>query len=163
MNCDIKDKCAFCANYKVRFQHPLDEVFITQRFGDRPEVYSQFGMKGHNGIDYRTKFPDTPLGRRYVYAAADGVIEEVRYDLKGYGVHIRQRLDDGGLLIYGHLTKPYAALKATVRAGDKIGLTGNTGFSSAPHLHFEYRPAPIDSANGFFGAVDPLPYLPPLS
>lgn len=145
----------------MKLKHPLDKVFITQLFGLNPQVYKQFGLKGHNGIDYRTKFIDSPLGKRYVTAAADGVIEEVRYDLKGYGIHIRQRLSDGSLLIYGHLTKPYVALKAKVKAGDRIGLTGNTGFSSGPHLHFEYRPAGWEKngKNGYGGSIDPLPYF----
>ncbi len=144
----------------MRLIHPIDKVFITQGFRARPEVYAQFGLNGHNGIDYRTRFIDSPLGRRYVIAAADGVIEEVRYDTKGYGIHIRQRMDDGSLLIYGHLSKPYAAIKSRVKAGDRIGLTGNTGFSSAPHLHFEVRPAPLESGNGYKGAVNPMLYLP---
>lgn len=147
----------------LTLQHPLDKVYITQKFGERPEVYKQFGLAGHDGIDYRTMYLDSPLGRRYVTAAADGTIEEIRYDIAGYGVHIRQRLDDGTLLIYGHLTKPYVALKSFVKAGQQIALTGNTGFSSAPHLHFEVRPSPLKSKNGYAGAVDPLQFLPPLT
>ncbi len=139
---------------------PIDKVFITQGFGVNAKVYQKFGMKGHDGLDLRTRFIDSPLGRRYVRAAAGGVIEEIRYDVTGYGIHIRQRLDDGSLLIYGHLTKPYVALKSRVKQGQLIGLTGNTGFSSAPHLHFELRLAPIDAKNGYAGAVDPRPYLP---
>lgn len=143
----------------MQLRHPLDKVYITQKFGERPEVYSQFGLKGHNGLDYRTRFIDSPLGRRYVTAAADGIIEEIRYDTKGYGIHIRQRCQAKMLLIYAHLTKPYVAVAEVVKAGQRIGLTGSTGFSSAPHLHFEVRPQPADSMNGYYGAVDPLQFL----
>lgn len=147
----------------MKLQHPIDKQYITQVFGARPEVYKQFGLKGHNGIDYRTRYIDSPLGRRYITAAADGVIREVRYDLKGYGIHVRIDHPDGSLTIYGHLTKPYVIKGQKVKAGERIGLSGNTGFSSAPHLHFEYRPKGWEkSNNGFAGAVDPLPFLPPL-
>lgn len=142
-----------------RFRYPLDKVFVTQKFGERPEVYKQFGLKAHNGVDFRTRFIDSPLGRRYVTACADGVIEEIRYDIRGYGTHIRQRLVDGSLLIYGHLTKPYVGIKDKVIAGQRIALTGNTGFSSAPHLHLEWRPSPLKPDNGYAGAVDPLPFF----
>lgn len=139
--------------------HPLDVVHITQKFGARPDVYKQFGLKGHNGIDYRTRFWDSPLGRRYVSACSGGTVKEVRWDARGYGVHIRIEHPDGSLSIYGHLTKPYVQKGDTVRAQQIIGLTGNTGFSSGAHLHFEYRPAPIKSRNGFAGAVDTTPMM----
>ena len=140
-------------------KYPLDKVFITQKFGENPDTYKKFGLKGHDGVDFRTRFVDSPLGRRYVTACADGTIEEIRYDIKGYGIHIRQRLWDGSLLIYGHLTKPYVALKAKVKAGDRIALSGNTGFSSAPHLHLEWRPKDLKPKNGFAGAEDPIAFF----
>lgn len=140
---------------------PLDKWFVTQKFSENPQIYAKFGLKGHDGIDLRTRFIDSPLGRRYVTAAADGKVEVVRWDVNGYGVHIRLRHSDGSLTIYGHLTKPYVEIGQTVTGGERIGLTGNTGFSSAPHLHFEYRPAGWESRrdNGFGGAVDPLPFI----
>ena len=139
--------------------HPLDKVFITQTFGARPEVYRSMDLKGHNGNDYRTRFLDSPLGKRYVSAAAAGKVETVRYDVRGYGIHIRLRHADGSLTIYGHLTKPYVQKGDTVEAQQIIGLSGNTGFSSAPHLHFEYRPTSSPSTNGYAGALDPTPFM----
>lgn len=133
--------------------HPLDKVYITQGFGSRPDVYKQFGLKGHNGVDYRTRFIDSPLGKRYVSACADGVVKEVRWDTRGYGVHIRIEHEDG-LSIYGHLTKPYVQKGDKVKAQQIIGLTGNTGFSSGAHLHFEMRMYPLKPKNGYAGAVD---------
>lgn len=144
---------------------PIDKVYITQRFGERPEVYKIFALKGHNGIDFRTRFIDSPLGRRYITAAAEGVVEVVRDDRsKGYGLHIRIRHQDKSMTIYGHLSKTYVRQGQSVASGSRIGLSGNSGFSSAPHLHFEYRPTGWEkkTSNGFAGAVDPLPFLPPL-
>ena len=140
---------------------PLDKVFITQAFGERPAVYAKFGLKAHNGLDFRTRFIDSPLGRRYVSAAQDGIVETVRLDIKGYGTHIRLRHADGSMTLYGHLTKPYVQKGDKVLAQQIIGLSGNTGFSSAPHLHFELRQAHWEDhkTNGYAGAVDPAPYM----
>lgn len=142
----------------MRLLYPLDKIYVTQKFGDRPWYYRRYNLPGHNGVDFRTRFIDSPLGRRYVTASADGVIEIVRYDQKGYGVHIRQRLADGSLIIYGHLTKPYVSKGQSVKAGQRIGLTGNTGDSSAPHLHWEYRVPGWENKgpSEYRGAVDPL-------
>ena len=124
-----------------------------------PQIYARFGMKGHDGIDLRTRFLDSPLGHRYVTAAGDGICE-VRLDgASGYGNHVRIHHSDGSMTIYGHLAKAYVYQKQVVKAGQRIGLSGNTGFSSGPHLHFEYRPAGCDVNNGYFGAVDPLPFI----
>ena len=145
----------------MKLLHPLDKVVITQGFGLNPQIYKQFGLKGHDGLDYRTRFVDSPLGRRYVTAAADGVVEIVRADAAGYGTHIRLRHQDGSMTIYGHLTKSYVSKGDKVVAGQRIALSGNTGFSTAPHLHFEYRPAGWEknTNNGYAGAVDPLPFI----
>jgi len=138
---------------------PLDKWFITQPFGVNPKIYAQFGLKGHDGIDLRTRWIDSPLGHRYVTASFDGWCE-VRLDgASGYGNHVRIHHPDGSLTIYGHLSKVYVYQKQIVRAGQRIGLTGNSGFSTGPHLHFEYRPANCNINNGYFGAVDPTLYL----
>ena len=143
--------------------YPIDRVHITQRFGENPLTYGKFGLKGHDGIDFRTRFIDSPLGRRYVTASANGLVEIVRADAGGYGTHIRLRHPDGGMTIYGHLTKSYVSKNDVVVAGDRIGLTGNTGFSSGPHLHFELRLAGWENNknNGYAGACDPMPYFAP--
>lgn len=145
----------------MQLKKPLDKWFVTQLFGANPKIYAQFGLKGHDGIDLRTRFIDSPLGRRYVTAAHDGVVEIVRADAAGYGTHIRLRGPDGCMTIYGHLTKSYVSKGQSVKVGERIALTGNTGFSSGPHLHFEYRPAGWEkkSNNGYAGAVDPMPFL----
>lgn len=142
-----------------RLIYPLDKVQITQKFGENPQIYAKFGMKGHDGIDFRTRFIDSPLANRKVMAAHDGIIQDVRWDKTGYGTHIRLYLKDFGLTIYGHLSKILVSKGQHVHQGEIIGITGNTGFSSGPHLHFELRPDPLDSANGYAGAVDPMTYL----
>lgn len=139
-------------------KYPIDKIFITQRFGERPEVYSQFGMKGHNGVDFRTRFVDSPLGRRYVTAAMDGVVIEVGNQGKGgYGIFVRLQHQGTEQTIYGHLTKSYVVKGQKVKAGERIGLSGNTGFSSGPHLHFGWRPDKWEKNynNGYKGYANP--------
>ena len=139
----------------MRFIHPVDKVSITQHFGENPQTYAQFGLKGHNGIDYRTRFVDSPLGRRYVLAPAAGTIEEVgNQGTKGYGIYCRIRHEDGSQSTLGHFTKLYVKLGLLVKKGDRIALSGNTGFSSGPHIHWGWRPKNLDSKNGFAGYED---------
>lgn len=139
--------------------NPIDKLVCTQKFGMNPQIYAQFGLRGHNGLDFRTRFIDSPLGRRYVYAVLEGVCEVYNSGSSGYGLHVRITHPDGSMTIYGHLSKTYVFNKQVVKAGQQIGLTGNTGFSSAPHLHFEFRPGKRDLKNGFAGAVDPTPFF----
>ena len=147
---------------------PLDKVFITQGFGQNPQIYAQFGLKGHDGIDLRTRFFDSPLGHMYVKAAHAGTVE-IRFDgKKGYGTHIRLKdSETGAITIYGHLSQVYLKQGQTVAQGQRIGLTGATGFIRpnnilGSHLHFELRPGNANPSNGYAGAIDPIPYLPKL-
>lgn len=121
---------------------------ITQKFGENPQIYARFGLDGHNGIDF-----GLPSGTP-VLACADGVIEQVKMDARGYGLHIRQRLDSAFgkyLVIYAHLSQTLVKPGDWMMAGHQIALSGNTGFSTGPHLHFEVR---LDNK-----AIDPLPLL----
>lgn len=138
---------------------PLDKVQVTQKFGENPQIYSKFGMKGHDGIDLRTRYFDSPLAQRKVRAAHDAIVQDVRWDKTGYGTHIRLYQQGFGMTIYGHLSKILVSKGQHVSQGEIIGITGNTGFSSGPHLHFEVRPDPLQSGNGYAGAVDPRNYL----
>jgi len=138
--------------------YPLNKIFITQHFGERPLVYKPY--KGHAGVDFRTKFDDTPDGKRVVTASADGIIQETGdQGTKGYGKFIRIKHFDDSESVYGHLTTWYVTKGTKVSGGEKIGLSGNTGFSSAPHLHFGFRPKNYNYNNGFAGYIDPLPFF----
>lgn len=142
----------------MKLHYPLDKIFITQYFGERSDVYKP--LKGHDGIDFRTKFSDTPHGKRVVFAAATGIVKNVaNQGNKGYGKYIRIQHEDGSQTLYGHLTTWYVKPEQRVLTGEKIGLSGNTGFSSAPHLHFGYRPPYYNYDNGFSGYIDPLTFF----
>ena len=126
---------------------------VTQGFGENAQAYARFGLAGHNGLDF-----GVPIGT-LVRAAADGVVMRVEEDaIDGYGRHVRLKHEDGSVTIYAHLELPAVKTGQAVLAGEEVGRSGNSGFSTGPHLHFEVRlPGHVD--NGFGGAVDPLPLL----
>ena len=101
-----------------------------------------------------------------VKAAQDGTVTIARSDKSGYGTHVRIQHDEGYLTVYGHLSKLKCKVNDEIKAGDVIGLSGNTGNSTGPHLHFECRkdnvpfdPAPLlyDSLHGTQPEPEPQP------
>ena len=73
---------------KPKLVWPLDKVVFTQLFGENHVHYARYGLKGHDGIDLRTRFLDSPLAHREAMAADDGWCEP-RWDKTGYGYHVR--------------------------------------------------------------------------
>jgi hypothetical protein len=103
----------------------------------------------HYGIDW-----GVPIGTP-ITAAADGIVTRAGADRTGYGDFIRIE-GNGFVFIYAHLSVIYVTVNEEVKAGQKIGLSGSTGNSSGPHLHFEVR-----TQNGEWpgNTVDPAPML----
>lgn len=135
--------------------HPIAPPQLTQGFGERPDVYAQFHLKGHNGLDYHTKFPDTPLGRRDVLCPYWGKVITTGDEGKGgYGKYLRINLIDGAQIVLGHLYSFKVKVGDDVKPGQLLAISDNTGFSSAAHLHFGYRPPNWNVNNGFSGYVD---------
>ena len=143
--------------------YPLDTNDLTQRFAENPQVYKQFGMAGHNGIDFRTCFLANGFtGNMPCSSVMDGVVLETGdQGKKGYGKFVRVRHAGTSQTIYGHFSAILVEKGDHVAQGDRIGITGNTGFSTGPHLHFGYRPDGWEQNydNGFKGYIDPLPFL----
>jgi GH25 family lysozyme M1 (1,4-beta-N-acetylmuramidase) len=147
---------------------PIDKVYITQKFGENPAMYARYGMKGHNGIDFRTRFIDSPLGKRYVTAPQSGVITEIRdQGASGYGKYVRMECEkdkDGNEQhIFAHLKKAYVYIGQQIEQGDLIALTDNTGASTGSHLHWGYRPPGWKRIydNGFKGYIDQINFIQP--
>jgi len=135
----------------VRLSNGVPSRFIWPLEG---EVVSTFGWRvhpvlgnrhHHDGIDL-----DVPEGA-VVHAAAGG---EVYFygEQPGYGNVLILEHADGYFTMYGHLASAIVSPGRYVEMGQEIALSGNTGISSGPHLHFEIR-------NGEF-PIDPLRYLP---
>jgi murein DD-endopeptidase MepM/ murein hydrolase activator NlpD len=108
---------------------PIKDGKITTPYKKLGKMWS----KGyHTGVDFAVK-TGTP-----VLAVADGKIANANWG-KSYGVQLVEALPDGSFCIYAHLSKANKKAGDTVTKGEVIGLSGNTGNSSGPHLHFERR------------------------
>jgi len=117
------------ANFKVDlrgFYMPTSSRVVTSQFGRR------WG-RAHEGLDIKVYTGDT------IRAAFDGKVRITKYDRNGYGYHVVIRHPNGLETLYGHLSKIIAKENQVVRAGEVIGLGGNTGRSTGSHLHFETR------------------------
>ncbi|MET8676085.1 M23 family metallopeptidase [Streptomyces sp. NPDC004647] len=101
----------------------------------------------HTGVD----FP-VPVGTR-VQAVGTGTVVEAGWG-SAYGNNIVIRMSDGKYTHYAHLAKISVARGQKVTAHKQIGLSGNTGNSSGPHLHFEARTGPAYGSD-----FSPLAYL----
>jgi murein DD-endopeptidase MepM/ murein hydrolase activator NlpD len=110
---------------------------ITQRFGCTDlsiEPYSPdcATHHWHTGLDLAV-----PMGTP-VYASAAGVAHTITTDT-GYGNYVIVVHGNGWFTLYGHLSQFSVHEGDTVRRGDPIGLSGSTGTSTGPHVHFEVR------------------------
>lgn len=108
------------------FNMPTPSRKVTSPFGPR-------WRRMHNGLDIKVNIGDT------IRAAFDGKIRIVKYEARGYGNYVVIRHSNGLETVYGHLSRQLVEPNQTVRAGDVIGLGGNTGHSYGSHLHFETR------------------------
>ena len=107
------------------YAHPADEYRISSRFGPRRRRF-------HYGIDLAM-----PTGTP-IYSTFDGTIRVAKWN-KSYGNLIVIRHDNGLETYYAHLSRIQVKPGQEVKAGEQIGLAGNTGRSYGSHLHFETR------------------------
>ena len=105
---------------------PTPSVKVTDIFGYRPNR-----RRVHQGLDIKVQTGDT------IYAAFDGKVRITSYQRRGYGHYVVIRHNNGIETLYAHLSKKLVEANDNVKAGDPIGLGGNTGRSSGSHLHFE--------------------------
>lgn len=116
-------------SFTINLRHfcmPTPSRVVTSNFGTR------WGRQ-HKGLDIKVYIGDT------IRAAFSGKVRVVRYEAAGYGNYIVIRHPNGLETIYGHLSKQLVSENQSVRAGEPIGLGGNTGRSTGSHLHFETR------------------------
>ena len=118
---------------------------VTSEFGYRRDPFTG-KKKGHGGMDLAV-----PTGTP-VRAALPGTVTVSTYNQGGYGYYIMIDHGNGLATLYGHCSQLIARVGRTVEAGDVIALSGSTGRSTGPHLHFEVR------VNG--ERTNPRSYLP---
>lgn len=135
------------------FRSPLDiPLSVSGTFGELRNNHF------HSGIDFRTQMREGLP----VYATADGYVSRIKISTFGYGKAIYITHPNGYTTVYGHLQKAQGEIEdyikkhhyekesyeieifptifeLPVKKGDLIGLSGNTGGSGGPHLHYEFR------------------------
>ena len=117
---------------------PIDSIHITQYFGNtRFATHNAqlYNGAGHNGIDFRASI-GTP-----VHAALAGTIvgqgnTDIVPGCYSLGKWILIRHTDGLSTLYAHLSLQTNSVGTNVSTGDLIGYSGNTGYTTGPHLHF---------------------------
>lgn len=136
-----------------------NNFLITQFFGQNLVDYKRFGMKGHNGLDL---IPTN--GESWgINTVSDGVVIQTGNDIGGFGNFIQIK-DGNKVWLYAHLANFSVGKHQFVKKGQLIGMMGNTGNSIGAHLHLglkivDSQGNTLNNQNGYFGAVDPLPYL----
>lgn len=112
------------------FHMPCDSRVVNSHYGYR----RQFG-RTHYGTDIKVYVGDTI---RAAFSGKVRVVKDQGYR-KGYGKYVVIRHPNGLETVYGHMSKHLVQEGQILRAGEPIGLGGNTGRSTGPHLHFETR------------------------
>ncbi len=154
---------------------PLDKIKITQYFGNtefatkNPQVYNG---KGHTGVDFAASI-GTP-----VKSALSGVVvgignTDIARGCYSYGKWIMIKHPNGISTLYAHMSLIVATKGQEVSTGDFIGYSGNTGYTTGPHLHFGVyategvRITKLTNSRNCSGVTiplaDPRAYLNPLS
>jgi len=117
---------------------------ITSGFGRRSDPFNH-RLAFHAGIDFKGG-----IGSK-ITATADGVVKESGWDQGGFGNYVVLTHGNGYETLFGHLSKISVKPGDKVTRGDVVGLMGNSGRSTGPHLHYEVH---------WQGkAVDPQKYL----
>ncbi len=145
---EAKKKAAKKAAKKLRWETPVHHYELSASFGNDG---SRWAHK-HSGQDFAV-----PIGTK-VEAAHTGTIVKAGPNGGGdgpaYGNAIVIKHSDGRYSQYAHLSKIDVHIGQHVKKGQKVALSGNTGNSSGPHLHFEIR----NTAN-YGSAINPVNYL----
>ncbi len=122
---------------------PISGGRLSSSFGGRKSP-TKGASSNHQGVDWAIATGSA------VYASSGGKVTKAGW-AKGYGYVVYIQHPDGKETRYGHLSKVLVSAGQSVGQGDKIALSGNSGVSTGPHLHFEIR------VNG--AAVNPLKYV----
>lgn len=126
---------------------------LSSTFGYRTDPFTK-KTKLHSGVDFAMK-PGNP-----VYSTGDGVVESVSFEFFGYGNSIVIDHGFGYKTRYAHMKSISVVEGMSVKRGECIGETGNTGRSSGPHLHYEviYKNRQVNPANYYDLDIAPSEY-----
>jgi murein DD-endopeptidase MepM/ murein hydrolase activator NlpD len=116
---------------------PAPKMKVTNPYGKPNPIYK---AGRHTGVDF-----GCPIGTPIV-ATTGGVVDRAGND-KAYGLYVRVMSNDNVAVYYCHLSKITVRINERVRTGHQVGLSGNTGMSTGPHLHYEERVRPYQYGN----------------
>lgn len=142
--------------------YPVGNRLVTQPYGKTKFAERAYKTKFHNGIDFQASI-GTP-----VFAAASGKVKTVGNNGRlQYGKFVLIEHENNLTTLYAHLSRYVVQNGAKVNEGDLIGYSGNTGYSTGPHLHLTVYWAPSVTIKSFPGAgivpvgitIDPADYL----
>lgn len=143
-----------------------NDFIMSQGFGGNAPRYRKYGLAGHNGIDLAV-----PIGTT-LYAPHDGYLHAGNEGKTGYGMYVsivsdpidgdhhRERSD------LAHLSAFLVPQGTFVHKGDPVALSGNSGDSTGPHVHWTFKKLDRDGNtlaknNGFKGALSVANYTVP--
>jgi len=126
---------------------------LSSFFGYRMDPFYKV-MKHHEGVDF-----SAPVGTD-IYATGDGVVVDINLSKRGYGNNVKIDHGFGYHTFYAHCSKILVKKGQQIKRGQIIAKVGNTGKSTAPHLHYEVHKnnRPIDPINYFFSDITPEEY-----
>lgn len=143
---------------------PIEPFELTQSFGENPVAYARFGLKGHNGWDFKTKFPDTPNGFRNILAPwLSKFYSQGNEGNDGFGLYFETiiQLYSTWKLTFAHCNSVESF--QTKNEGETQAISDNTGNSTGSHLHLTVKKGSLSNgkfnvenySNGYFGAIEP--------
>ncbi|MGI5402062.1 M23 family metallopeptidase [Streptomyces sp. CA-135486] len=133
---------------KAGWHQPVAKYTLSATFGRAGNMWSH----AHSGQDFAV-----PIGTKVVATHSGTVVKAGPNgggDGPAYGNAIVIKHSNGKYSQYAHLSRINVQIGQTVKTGQKIALSGNTGNSSGPHVHFEIRTTP-----NYGSAVDPVAFL----
>ncbi len=174
----VLDPSSIPSKGSTPFVWPLDNIFITQQFGVTNASGRLYASGSHNGTDFRalTGTPIKAMGNGVVIGAGD---TDLTCKGASFGRWTLIKYDSNLSAIFAHMSVVSVKEGDRVTTGQVVGYSGNTGYSTGPHLHVsvypgdavtvENRPSlscggkvyrmPIAAVNAY---LDPLAYMPKL-
>lgn len=154
---------------KLKLFYPAKPWRVTQLWGIPDPIYKQFGFSRHNGVDFALS------DDKYLRAPFDGQVVKNGFQPNGGGVYVgfisqdKYEFSDGVVsyvLFDGlHMEKILANEGSKYVTGDILGIQDNTGFSTGPHTHGQFRRVQWDGitietvdVNDANNSFDPTPY-----
>jgi len=125
---------------------------LTKISGFGPRTHPVTKVKGHhNGNDYGGK----GVRGKPVLCPSDGIVTSSGVDAKGYGQYVGVTIPSKHVLVFAHLDKRSVKKGQKIQRGDFIGILGNTGVSTGPHLHFQVnKPGGGTRGKNYWGDPD---------